>query len=163
MKKESLKSAFIISIFVSLITIIFTITFTLISENKIVLIIFLILFVLFTWIFYNKYAVVLLHLEQSWWSPHIKKLNLDSLLEKKDFDPEIAILSYFIDKNYLSYQRAQINKNKGFIIGGQKGKQKIIGKFLKEKHKLEIKFYPTISKNSILTMEDFKKFISNFR
>jgi len=120
----------------------------------------LLIFVLIiSWVLYDRFFVDVMNWRYIWWSPHIKRVKINSQV-KKNFEPEVAILTYFLENNFERYSRIPITK--GFIITGKnKSKGKMFGRY--KNNLLEVKFYPMISKRSVASMKDFEKFIRRIK
>jgi len=119
--------------------------------------ILLLIFLIAIWFFYDRYIVKLLGWKYAWWSPHKKRIFLD--IDKKDFFPEMVILSYFLEKEYPFYQRHKTEN--GFLIGGKKESIRVIGE--QDKDHFKVTFYPTISKKTILIMKEFEDHIKKIK
>ncbi len=120
--------------------------------------ILLVIIIIVAWIIYDRFIVYSMGWELIWWSPHIKRLNLDSFV-KEYFEPEMVIVSYFLQNEFKRYQRIPLKE--GFILAGRKKKLRLVARYTKEH--LEVRFFPMFSKKSIDLMENFKKFVSNIR
>ena len=99
-KLNSIQKSAIMGFFFFLIGILFALMITLLPKGFIIIIIFIVF--IGVYFLYNKFIVKLLGLEMAWWSPHPKMLDLNEDT-MKDIDPEIVLVSYFIENNFKNY------------------------------------------------------------
>ena len=151
--KRDIKITIVVGVFFLILAIILSLFISFLSLGLRAL--FFCIAILIAWLIYDKYLIELMNLKYVWWSPHRKKIILE--IDREDFFPEMGILSYFLEKEYNSYQRWKTKD--GFWITGAKNDTKLFAK--QKKNSLIVTFHPTISKKTISIMKDFEKYIKN--
>jgi len=145
------KNEFIIAFFILMLGLLLSSIWALIPKGLNVLLI--ILLIILCGVFYDKYVVKILGLEMTWWSPHVKRLELTNGMVGK-IDPEADMMFYFLARKFRRY--SLIRTKKGFgIIAKKEGIE--INVKLKENH-LKIIFIPSMSKKTISEMEKMMKY-----